>query len=1009
MVPQQWFTKRWQKSFNVIYSCVVIMLSLVNGILSHRKIEILSLISWSPSHTSLYVQSQDDGDDSDGNESRENGGSFHVDPEAVGNIVKDKDIDSLRQLGGIQGITAKLETDAERGIKGDAGDLNRRQEVFGSNDYRKPPAISIFNFVWEALKERMVLISLVCSALTLGFGIKVDGLKKGWDDGASGIAQAFVDVGVIAYSNWCLSKIFLKLFHKGIDINVDIVRGSRRQQVSISNIVVGDVAFLKTGDQVPADGLFLSGHSIRVDESSITGESDHVNINDDENPFLLSGSKVIEGHGTMPVTSVGMNAMWGEMMSSISRESNKKTPLQARLNKLMSCIEKAALAVSFLVVIVLSLRYFIIGNTRDKNRNQEVFSSISNIIVAAATIVQVAIPGSLTLAMTRTLAFSSKRMMADKGMVRKILACETMGSATIICTDKTGTLTLNEMEVTKFWVGEVVLEDISIIAPKILELLHPGVGLNTSVSVSQDHSDSSPAFYGSPTEKAILSWAVTELKMNMKDLKQSYATLPLENFNSERKRSGVKIIKKSDKSTHVHWKGAAEMILAVCSNCYESDGTTKPINEQTRMKLEQIIEGMAAQGLRCIAFAHKQITGENVVNDDNEGEVENIEDGLTLLALVGMKDPCRPGVRDAVEACKRAGVNIKMITGDNVFTAVAIAVDCGILSADKDRKEAVVEGREFGNYSKEERMEVAERVCVMARSSPLHKLQMVECLKQKGHIVAVTGDGINDASALKEADVGLSMGIQGTQVAKKSSDIVILDDDFSSIVSVLSWGRCIYKNFQKVIQFRLTAHLVALLINFVGVVSTGVVTITPTQLLWVNLLIMETLGRQALSRKRSIKMLRDEEPIGRTEPLITNRMWRNIITQALYQAAVILTLHFKGRSIFGVNESIKKTLVFSTLVLCQVFNFINARELEKRNVFKGIHKDRLFVVVVLMTIIIQVVMVELLPGTEQLSLGQWGVCIGIAAMSLPIASAVKCIQLPDKPFLSLFSIKSHKS
>ncbi|KAJ8632828.1 hypothetical protein MRB53_026164 [Persea americana] len=1010
--------KRWQKAFNVIYSCRV-MQSLVNKILSHQKIEILPAMSRCPSYTSLYVhiQPQDDGDDSsDGYGSRKNndGLFLHVDPRAVGKIVRDKDMESLHRLGGIQGITAVLETDAERGIHGNAEDLNRRQEVFGSNTYKKPPAKNFFYFILEAFKDQIILILLVCAALSLGFGIKEHGLKEGWYDGGSIIIAVFLVVSVTAISNFRQSKQFLKLSNNSNDIKVYVVRDNRRQQVSIFNVVVGDVVFLKIGDQIPADGLFLSGHSLQADESSMTGESDPVNTNADNNPFLISGAKVVDGYGTMLVTSVGMNTMWGEMMSSINDDSNEQTPLQARLNRLTSYIGKVGLGVAFLVLVVLLVRYFT-GNTQDKNGNrefngkktkiEEVFNSVATMFAAAVTIVVVAIPEGLPLAVTLTLAYSMKRMMADQAMVRNLSACETMGSATTICTDKTGTLTLNKMTVKKFWIGEEeVSKDISLVAPEILQLFYEGVGLNTSGSVYQANSASFPEFSGSPTEKAILSWAVMELGMDMEELKRSYNILHVETFNSEKKRSGVSIRKQRNESTQVHWKGAAEMILTMCSNSYESDGTIKPINRQTRTKLEQIIEGMAAHSLRCIAFAHKQLTEEDGINDDNVGKVGKItEDGLTLLGLVGIKDPCRPGVRMAVEACEGAGVHIKMITGDNVFTATAIAIECGILRADQDLKEAVVEGRQFRNFSIQERTEMVDKISVMARSSPLDKLLMVQCLKEKGHVVAVTGDGTNDAPALKEANVGLSMGIQGTEVAKESSDIVILDDNFSSVVTVLKWGRCVYSNIQKFIQFQLTVNVAALVINFVAAVSAGKVPLTAVQLLWVNL-IMDTLGALALATERPTKELMDKKPVGRTEPLITNIMWRNIAAQALYQIAVLLTLQFKGQSIFGVAERVRNTLIFNTFVLCQVFNEFNARKLEKRNVFNGIHKNRLFIGIVAMTIVLQVVMVELLKkfaNTERLSWGQWGACIGIAAVSWPIGWVVKCIPVSEKPFLSL--------
>ncbi|CAL5395393.1 unnamed protein product [Camellia sinensis] len=372
----------------------------------------------------------------------------------------------------------------------------------------------------------------------------------------------------------------------------------------------------------------------------------------------------------------------------------------------------------------------------------------------------------MPLAVTLTLAYSMKRMMADQAMVRKLSACETMGSATVICTDKTGTLTLNQMKVTKFWLGQESMEErnSTSISDNVLELLHQGVGLNTTGTVYKSTSGSEFEFSGSPTEKAILFWAVEELNMDMEKLMQSCSILHVEAFNSTKKRSGVSMRKKDDNMINVHWKGAAEMVLAMCSHYYDVSGEIKVLDDVERRKFDKMIQGMAASSLRCIAFAHKQVQEE-----ENEGEKvnKNLKDSnLTLLGLVGIKDPCRFGVQKAVKACQCAGVNIKMITGDNVFTARAIATECGILRPNQDLNGAVVEGEEFRNYTPEERLEKVDKICVMARSSPFDKLLMVQCLKQRGHVVAVTGDGTNDAPALKEADIGLSMGIQGTEVAK---------------------------------------------------------------------------------------------------------------------------------------------------------------------------------------------------------------------------------------------------
>ncbi|KAG6647261.1 hypothetical protein CIPAW_07G066600 [Carya illinoinensis] len=602
---------------------------------------------------------------------------LNVDPNTFAEMVRDKNFVSLSQFGGVNEIALILRTDLKDGVNGSEAGLNERKNVFGVNKFQKPPAKRFFSFLLEAFKDKIILILVACAVLSLAFGIKQHGWKDGWYDGGSIIVAVFLVVIVSAVTNFRQSRQFQKLSEKSSDIRVEVVRDGRRGPISIFEVVVGDIVYLKIGDQIPADGLFLEGHSLKVDESSMTGESDHIEINE-RTPFMLSGTKVTDGFGFMLVTSVGMNTAWGQMMSSINRDLNEETPLQARLNKLSSYIGKVGLSVAALVLLVLLIRYFT-GNTKDDMGKREfngsqtdsgdIMNSVVGIVAAAVTIIVVAIPEGLPLAVTLTLAYSMKRMMADHAMVRKLSACETMGSATIICTDKTGTLTLNEMKVTEVWLGKEVNDDTSL--------------------------------------------DMADLGMNMEEVKQNYETIRVEAFNSVKKRSGVLVKRKSDKTLHTHWKGAAEMILALCSTFYDTAGMLKALGEEERLQFEIIIKNMAAKSLRCIAFAHKERVDEGGLVPQNLEE-----NGLTFLGLVGLKDPCRPGVKVAVESCKAAGVHIKMITGDNVHTARAIAIECGILHPDENLdNEVVIEGVQFRNYSPEERMEKINRIHVMARSA----------------------------------------------------------------------------------------------------------------------------------------------------------------------------------------------------------------------------------------------------------------------------------------------------
>ncbi|KAM6566262.1 hypothetical protein CsatA_025390 [Cannabis sativa] len=996
--------KKWHSAFVTIY-CSRAFSSSLKASSSPQQTSYTTKIPPFPySHTIVNVKTEN---------------CFEMDQNKLNQLTKDKDLSQLEELGGVDGLAKALKTDAEHGIHSDDKDIARRVEEFGSNTYRKPPTKSFFHFVWQAFQDLTIVILIVCAALSLGFGMKVHGTKEGWIDGLSIFIAVFLVIGVSAISNYRQNRQFDKLSKVSNNIQIEAIRDGRRQKISIFEIIVGDVVCLKIGDQVSADGLFLEGHSLQVDESSMTGESDHVEVNHKQNPFLFSGTKVVDGYAKMLVTSVGMNTTWGQMMSQISSDKNEQTPLQARLDKLTSAIGKVGLTIALLVLIVLFVRYFT-GTTKDENGDKkfngsktkidDIVNAAVEIIAAAVTIVVVAIPEGLPLAVTLTLAYSMKRMMVDNAMVRKLSACETMGSATTICTDKTGTLTMNQMKVTNFWVGKesVIENSYSKIAPYVVELFREGIALNTTGTIYRPNLGSEFEISGSPTEKAILSWAVLELNMDMEEVKKSCAIVQVEAFNSQKKRSGVSLRRKTDNTIWIHWKGAAEMVLAKCTSYYDASGIVKDFGENEKLEFEKIIQAMAASSLRCIAFAHKQV--EITEHEGLEGNETLQEDGLTLLGMVGIKDPCRPGVKKAVEACQNAGVHVKMITGDNVFTARAIATECGILKLRQDMTGAVIEGVEFRNYTPEQRMEKVDKICVMARSSPFDKLLMVQCLKQKGHVVAVTGDGTNDAPALKEADIGLAMGIQGTEVAKESSDIVILDDNFASVATVLKWGRCVYNNIQKFIQFQLTVNVAALVINFVAAISAGEVPLTAVQLLWVNL-IMDTLGALALATEKPTDELMENPPVGRTSPLITNIMWRNLLTQAFYQISILLTLQFKGKSIFNVNEKVKDTLIFNTFVLCQVFNEFNARKLEKRNVFKGIHRNKLFLGIIAITIVLQVLMVEFLKkfaDTERLNWAQWGACVGLAAMSWPIGWIVKCIPVPKNPLFSYIKLIAYK-
>jgi Ca2+-transporting ATPase len=462
-----------------------------------------------------------------------------------------------------------------------------------------------------------------------------------------------------------------------------------------------------------------------------------------------------------------------------------------------------------------------------------------------------------------TLAYSMRKMMVDKALVRRLSACETMGSATTICSDKTGTLTLNEMTVVEAYVGGEKIDyskKSSHISDILVSLLVEGIAQNTTGTVFIPEDGKEIEITGSPTEKAILSWGL-QLGMIFNEARAKSSILHVFPFNSEKKRGGVAVHVEGSE-VHLHWKGAAEIVLSCCTSLLDSSGSAQPMTPEKMEEFKKVIEEMAEASLRCIAFAYRPFEIEKVPKEDQRSDWTIPENELVLLGIVGLKDPCRPGVKDAVELCSRAGVKVRMVTGDNIKTAKAISLECGILTDPEATEPTLIEGRAFRALSDAEREEVAENISVMGRSSPNDKLLLVKALRNRGHVVAVTGDGTNDAPALHEADIGLSMGIQGTEVAKESSDIIILDDNFASVVKVVRWGRSVYANIQRFIQFQLTVNVAALVINVVAAVSTGNVPLNAVQLLWVNL-IMDTLGALALATEPPTDSLMNRLPVGR--------------------------------------------------------------------------------------------------------------------------------------------------
>ncbi|MFS7888460.1 putative P-type ATPase, HAD-like superfamily [Helianthus anomalus] len=678
---------------------------------------------------------------------------------------------------------------------------------------------------------------------------------------------------------------FQSLQYGGLDkerkkISIQVTRNTYRQKLPMYDLLPGDIVHLGTGDQVPADGLFLSGLAVSVDQSSLTGESEPVKVNS-ENPYLLTGSMIQDGSCKMLVTAVGMRTQWGKLMADLTEGGNNETPLQVKLKRMATIIGKIGFifAIVPLAVSVQKLFACKIGEGRQWSWSSDdaliLLGYLFDIVVA---IVGLAIPKRPPLAVTLSLAFAMKKMMNDKVLVRNLAACETMGSVTTVCSDKTGTLTTNHMMVVKSCICmNVNKEEIPDRAKKILI-------------------------------QSIFTNTGTEVVVNKK-------RKTVEPFNSTKKQMGV-VLELPEGGVRAHCKGASEIVLAACDKVINENGDVVALEEESLNRLKSTIDSFAGEALRTLCLAYIDL------ESGFTAETPIPSNGYTCIGIVGIKDPVRPGVKESVALCRSAGITVRMVTGDNITTAKAIARECGILTDDG----IVIEGPDFRKKSLEELLEIIPKIQVMARASPQDKLTLVKYLRTSfGEVVAVAGNGTDDAPALHEADIGFAMGIAGAEVAKENADVIVLDDNFSRMITLVRWGQSVY-NIQKFVQFQLTVNIVALIVNFTSACLTGSAPLMAVQLLWVNM-IMNTFGSLALAIEPPNNELMERAPVGRNRNFtVSNVMWRNISGQALYQFAVIGLLQLKGKSFFsldgGNSDLILNTLIFNSFVFCQLFNIV---------------------------------------------------------------------------------------
>ncbi|XP_076972677.1 plasma membrane calcium-transporting ATPase 2 isoform X3 [Tamandua tetradactyla] len=1041
------------------------------------------------------------------------GGEFGCTMEELRSLMELRGTEAVVKIketyGDTEAICRHLKTSPVEGLPGTAPDLEKRKQIFGQNFIPPKKPKTFLQLVWEALQDVTLIILEIAAIISLGLsfyhppgesnegcataqgGAEDEGeAEAGWIEGAAILLSVICVVLVTAFNDWSKEKQF-----RGLQSRIEqeqkftVVRAAQVVQIPVAEIVVGDIAQVKYGDLLPADGLFIQGNDLKIDESSLTGESDQVRKSVDKDPMLLSGTHVMEGSGRMVVTAVGVNSQTGiiftllgaggeeeekkdkkgkvqdgtvdasqskakqqdgaaamEMQPLKSAEGGdaddkkkanlhkkEKSVLQGKLTKLAVQIGKAGLVMSAITVIILVLYFtvdtFVVNKKPWLPECTPVYVQyFVKFFIIGVTVLVVAVPEGLPLAVTISLAYSVKKMMKDNNLVRHLDACETMGNATAICSDKTGTLTTNRMTVVQAYVGDVHYKEIpdpGSINAKTMELLVHAIAINSAYTTKilpPEKEGGLPRQVGNKTECGLLGFVL--------DLKQDYdpvrAQMPEEKlykvytFNSVRKSMST-VIKLPDESFRMYSKGASEIVLKKCCKILNGAGEPRVFRPRDRDEMvKKVIEPMACDGLRTICVAYRDFPGSPEPDWDNENDILS---DLTCICVVGIEDPVRPEVPEAIRKCQRAGITVRMVTGDNINTARAIAIKCGIIHPGEDF--LCLEGKEFNRRIRNEKGEIEQeridkiwpKLRVLARSSPTDKHTLVKGIIDSTHteqrqVVAVTGDGTNDGPALKKADVGFAMGIAGTDVAKEASDIILTDDNFSSIVKAVMWGRNVYDSISKFLQFQLTVNVVAVIVAFTGACITQDSPLKAVQMLWVNL-IMDTFASLALATEPPTETLLLRKPYGRNKPLISRTMMKNILGHAVYQLTLIFTLLFVGEKMFQIDSgrnaplhsppSEHYTIIFNTFVMMQLFNEINARKIHgERNVFDGIFRNPIFCTIVLGTFAIQIVIVQFggKPfSCSPLQLDQWMWCIFIGLGELVWGQVIATIPTSRLKFL----------
>ncbi len=812
------------------------------------------------------------------------------------------------------------------------------REKHGVNLLTPPKRPSLLKLYLEKFEDPVVRVLLVAAVFSLIISI----IENEYAETIGIIAAILLATGIGFYFEYDANKKFDLLNAVNEETLVKVIRNGRIQEIPRKDVVVGDIVVLETGEEIPADGELIEAISLQVNESNLTGEpvinKTTVEADFDEEAtyasnLVMRGTTVVDGHGSMKVLRVGDATEIGKVARQSTEQSTEPTPLNIQLTKLANLIGKIGFTVAGLAFLIFFIKdvvlYFDFGALNGWHDWLPVLERTLKYFMMAVTLIVVAVPEGLPMSVTLSLALNMRRMLATNNLVRKMHACETMGAITVICTDKTGTLTQNLMQVHEpnFYGlkdgGKLADDDIS-------RLIAEGISANSTAFLEETGEGEKPKGVGNPTEVALLLWLNSQ-KRNYLELREGARVLDQLTFSTERKFMATLVKSPLIGKKVLYIKGAPEIVLGKCKEVILDGRRVDSV--EYRSTVEAQLLGYQNMAMRTLGFAFRLV--EDNEPDDCVALVS--ENNLNFLGVVAISDPIRPDVPAAVAKCQSAGIGVKIVTGDTPGTATEIARQIGLWKPEDTEKNRIT-GAAFAELTDEEALDRVMDLKIMSRARPTDKQRLVQLLQQKGAVVAVTGDGTNDAPALNHAQVGLSMGT-GTSVAKEASDITLLDDSFNSIGTAVMWGRSLYKNIQRFIVFQLTINFVALFIVLLGSLVGTTLPLTVTQMLWVNL-IMDTFAALALASIPPSESVMKEKPRKSTDFIITKSMRYYILGMGFAFLVLLMGMLFWFNSEEGGMTTYRLTVFFTFFVMLQFWNLFNARVFgTSDSAFKGISKS----------------------------------------------------------------------